>query len=121
MNTDCAFPEPVWDPGIPRLSRRALSVKESVAAGPRPRSALLRRGRARGARHRPGPAAAGDRHLRAEDALLHTSPPHSANWYPLTEGSTIDLEQLPAEQVVPAVLERLARLPGTDRLHCGGN
>lgn len=63
-----------------------------------------------------------ERHLAAEDALLTTPRTHhpapatavltgrSHEWYPLTEGTVIDLDALPAGQAIDAAAERLLRL-----------
>lgn len=72
-----------------------------------------------------------DEHLRTEAAALAQLPGgHQAStaewatvahWYPLTEGPLIDLDQLPADQVDNAVLNRLTHLrPGElVELHSG--
>jgi hypothetical protein len=63
-----------------------------------------------------------ERHFSAEEDLLAAAsapcPVHatadltgrSHEWYPLTEGTMIDLDALPADQVIDATVERLLRL-----------
>ncbi len=63
-----------------------------------------------------------ERHLRNEDDLLapgrapHHVPGtvtlggHPHEWYPLTEGPVVDLDALPADQAVPAAVDRLLRM-----------
>lgn len=66
-----------------------------------------------------------ERHLAAEDVLLDAvyaprpAPATAAltgrrhEWYPLTEGAVVDLDLVPASQMVDATVERLTRLrPG---------
>ncbi len=67
-------------------------------------------------------------HLLAEDALLLaasaprgvpatevlTGRPHE--WYPLTEGTAVDLDALPADQAIDATVERLRRLRPGERV-----
>jgi uncharacterized protein (DUF2249 family) len=55
-------------------------------------------------------------HLAAEERLLGAAPATSSvgrrshEWYPITEGSVVDVDALPADDWVDAVLERLLRL-----------
>ncbi len=63
-----------------------------------------------------------ERHLRNEEDLLASGRPqqpvpgtvslgsHPHEWYPLTEGSEIDLEMLPPDQAVGAAVDRLLRM-----------
>lgn len=69
-----------------------------------------------------------ERHLAAEEALLATARaprpvlatavltgrPHE--WYPLTEGPVIELDALPASQVIDAAVDRLLRLCRGERV-----
>jgi uncharacterized protein (DUF2249 family) len=62
------------------------------------------------------------RHLRNEDDLLASARAprdvpgtvtlggHPHEWYPLTEGPVVDLDALPADQVVAAAVDRLLRM-----------
>jgi hypothetical protein len=63
-----------------------------------------------------------ERHLRAEEALLAPGRAqqrvpgtaalagHRHEWYPLTEGSVVDLDALPQDQAVAAAVDRLLRM-----------
>jgi uncharacterized protein (DUF2249 family) len=63
-----------------------------------------------------------ERHLRAEESLLapgrtaQSAPGaaagggHRHEWYPLTEGSVVDLDALPQDQAVTAAVDRLLRM-----------
>jgi uncharacterized protein (DUF2249 family) len=62
-----------------------------------------------------------ERHLRAEEKLLACRDVqgtvalggHRHEWYPLTEGSRVDLDALPREQAIAAAVDRLLRMrPG---------
>lgn len=69
-----------------------------------------------------------ERHLRAEETLLASQrvPPgvpgtvalgsHPHEWYPLTEGSMIDVDALPPDQAVAAVVDRLLRMRRSEQV-----
>jgi uncharacterized protein (DUF2249 family) len=92
---------------------------------------------AAGERQRPSPSAVSDLvtdifsqledHCSAEEALL-SSPAHSTDpatsvstnrpheWYPLTEGQVIDVDLLPADWLVDALVDRLLRMRRGERV-----
>jgi uncharacterized protein (DUF2249 family) len=69
-----------------------------------------------------------DRHLRSEECQLAAKPAaedlpstaalggHRHEWYPLTEGSVVDLDALPPGQAVTAALDRLLRMHRGERI-----
>lgn len=96
--------------------RAAAELLARAAAGEQPMS------RAQLAAAVRGFVAQLDRHLRTEDDLLASGRTrrdvpgtvslggHPHEWYPLTEGSVVDLDALPAGQAVATAVDRLLRM-----------
>jgi uncharacterized protein (DUF2249 family) len=96
--------------------RAAADLLARVAAGEQPMSPAQVAAAARDF------AAQLERHLQAEEKQLASQRPppcvpgtaalggHPHEWYPLTEGSVIDLDALPAGQAVAAAVDRLLRM-----------
>lgn len=97
--------------------RSAAEMLDRAASGEQPMSAWQVAVTARDF------AAQLERHLRAEEKLLAGGPAaqgmpgtaahgakHRHEWYPLTEGPTVDLDALPRGQAVAAAVDRLLRM-----------
>jgi len=95
--------------------RAAAELLERAAAGEQPMSPAQLAAAVRGF------VVQFERHLRREEALLRSGRPQGApgtvrlggrthQWYPLTEGPVVDLDELPPEQAVDAAMDRLLRM-----------